>query len=114
MKFSATAKPSFLGFGFFGNSTPTHLVEKGCFFYVCISWELAVHAAIGEVTDDAMGGTLDDGISILIISFSMTVPFDVYFAFRRCGISTIFLMLNFCAVGFYHKCVYFGSEAFVF
>ena len=35
------------------------MVENGCFFYVCIAWELAVHAAMGEVTDDSMGVAVD-------------------------------------------------------
>ena len=57
----------FLGLGFFGNRTPTPLVEKGCFFFVCIAWELVVHTDVGDVKSDAMGGEVDDGLSILII-----------------------------------------------
>ena len=91
---------SFIGFGFVGNSTPTHLVEKGCFFFVCITRELAVHAAVGEVTADSMGVAVDDGVFIFIISCSATVLLGGSFGFRRCGISTLFLMLNFCAVDF--------------
>ena len=95
---SATANLSFLGFGFVGNSTPTHMVEKGCFLFVCISQELAVHAEVGEITADVMGVVLDYGGSILIISLRMTVLLGDFFGFRRCDISTLFLVLNFYAV----------------
>ena len=100
MILSATANFSFLGFGFVGNSTPTHLVEKGCFFFVCIARELTVHSAVGEVTADAMGVAVYDGVSILITSFGATVLLGGSFWFRRCGISNLFLMLYFFAVDF--------------
>ena len=100
MSVSATSNLSFLGFGFLGNRTTTHLVEKGCFFFVCISWELSVHAAVGEVTADAMVGAVYYGLSILIITLSATVLIGGSFGFRRSGIFNLFLMLNFCAVGF--------------
>ena len=83
-----------------GNSTPTHLVENGCLFFVCIAWKLAVHAAVGKVTAYAMGVSVYDGVYILIVSFSVTLLLVVSFGFRRCWISTIFLMLNFCDVYF--------------
>ena len=97
---SATANFLFLGFGFVGNSTPTHLVEKGCFFFMCIVQEIAVHATVGEVTADAMDVALDDGVSILIISFIKTVLLGGSFGFIHCWISTLLLMLNFCVVDF--------------
>ena len=86
-----TANLSFLRFGFLGNSTPTHLVENGCFFFLCIAWELAVHAAVGEVTADAMGVAVDDGVSILIISFSANVLLGGSFGFIRSGYFTSLL-----------------------
>ena len=104
---------SYLGFGFVGNSTPTHLVENGCFFFVCIAWELAVHDAMGGVTADSMGVALDGGVFILIISFSATILLGGSFGFRRFRISTLFLMLNFCAVDFTHQFVFFGSKFLV-
>ena len=61
---SATNNLSFLGSGFLGNITPTHLVEKGCFFFVCITRELAIHSSVGEVIADSMGVAVDDGVSI--------------------------------------------------
>ena len=91
MSVSATANLSFIGFGFVGNITPTHLVEKGCFFFVCITRELAVHAAVGEVTADSMGVAVDDGVSILIIYLSANVLLCGSFGFRRSGILTLFL-----------------------
>ena len=100
MSVSSTAKLSFIGFEFVGNSTSTHMVEKGCFFFVCIAWELAFYASMGEVAAESMGAALDDGVSILIISFSAAVFIGVSFGFIRCEISTLFLMLNFCAVDF--------------
>ena len=63
------------------------MVEKGCFFFVCIAWELAVHADMGEVTADGMGVAVDDGVSILIIYLSATVLLGGSFGFKRCGIS---------------------------
>ena len=89
------------------------MVENGCFFYVCIAWELAVHAAMGEVTDDSMGVAVHDGVSMIITPFSATVLLVGSFGFRWCGFSTIFLMMNLCAVDFCHKFVYFGSEVLV-
>ena len=67
---------------------------------MCITWELVVYAAVSEVTADAMGVAVDDGISILIISFSTIFLLGGSFGFRRCGLFTLFLMLNFCAVYF--------------
>ena len=114
MSVSITVNLSFLRVGFFGNSTHTHLVEKGCFFFVCIAWELAVHDTVGEVTDDAMGVAVDDWVSIFIISLIATVFLVVYFWFRQCGVFTLFLMLRFCFVDFCHQFVYFGSRVLVF
>ena len=111
---STTSNLSFLGFGFVGNSNLTHLVENGCFFLVCIGWELAAHAVVGEVMADATGEAVYDRVSILIISISATVLLGGSFGFRWCGLSTIFLVLNFCDVDFCHKSVYFGSEFLVF
>ena len=105
---------SFLGFGFVGNSTPTHMIEKGCSFFVCIAWELVVHAAVGGVTSNSMSVALYDGLSILIISLSVTVLHGGFFGLRRCGIFTLFLLLDFCAVGFSHQFVYFGSKVLIF
>ena len=90
----------FIGFVFVGNSTPTHMVEKGFFFFVCISQELAVHAAVGEFMADAMVVAVDYGVSILIVSFGATFFLGGSIGFRRCEISTLFLMLNFCTVEF--------------
>ena len=95
---STTSNLSYLGSGFVVNSTLTHMVENGCFFFVCITREISVHAAVGEVTSDSMGVAAADGLSILIISFIETLLLGVYLGFRRFGISTLFLMLNFCAV----------------
>ena len=67
MSVSTTANLSFLRFCFVGNSTHTHLVEKGCLFFVCITWEISVYAAVGEVTSDAICVAVDDEVSILII-----------------------------------------------
>ena len=69
---------------------------------------------MGEVTADAMGVAVDYGVSILIIPFSATVLIGGSFGFIWCGISTLFLMLNFCAVDFFHQFVYFGSGVLVF
>ena len=69
---------------------------------------------MGEVTADATGVAVDDGVAILIICLSATVLLGGSFGFRRCGIFTIFLMLNYCAVDFSHQFVYFVSEVFVF
>ena len=102
---SATNKFSSLGFGFVGNTTITHMVENGCLFFVCIARELAVHAAVSEITADAMGVAVDNGVSILIISFSTNLILGGYFGFRRCGISTLLLILKFCAVDFFHQFV---------
>ena len=87
MSVSTTSNFSFIGFGFVGNITTIHLVEKGCLFFVCIAWKLAVHAVVGDVTDGAMGVAVDDGVSILIIYLSATVLLGGSFGFRRCGIS---------------------------
>ena len=76
---------------------------------MCIAWELEVHAAMGEVIDDTMVVAVDDGASILIIYLIETVLLGGYFGFRYCYISTIFLMVNFCTVDFFHQSVYFGS-----
>ena len=89
------------------------MVENGCFFYVCIAWELVVHAAVGEVISDAMGVEVDDGVSILIISLRVTVLIGSYFGFIRSGILALFLMMKFCAVDFCHQFVYFGSKFLV-
>ena len=89
------------------------MVEKGCFFCVCIAWELAVHSSMGEVTADSMGVAVDDWVSILIISLSATVLLDGSFEFIQCGVFTLFLMLKFCAVDFCHQFVYFGSKVLV-
>ena len=88
-----------------GNIPPTHLAEKGCFFFVCITWEIAVNSSIGEVMADFMGVAVDNGVSILIVSLSVTVFIGGSFGFRRCGIFNIFLMLKFCAVDFCHQFV---------
>ena len=88
------------------------MVEKGCLFFVCISWELAVHAEM-VVKADAMGVVVYDELSILIISFIDTVILGGSFGFRRCGISTLFLILIFFAVGFCHQFVYFGYKVLV-
>ena len=63
-----------------------------------IAWELAVHSAVGEVTTDAMLVAVDDGVYILIISFSATSLLGGFFGFRQSGICSLFLMLNVCAV----------------
>ena len=85
MSVSTPANLSFIRFGFFGNSTTTHLVEKGCFFCVCITWELAVHADVGKVMADAMRVSVDDGVSILIIYLRATILLGGSFGFRRCA-----------------------------
>ena len=113
MSVSATANLSFLGFWFVGNSTLTHLVEKSCLFCVFIYWELSVHADVGQVTADTMGVEVDDGVSILIISLSVTVLLGGSFGFIQSGLFTLFLMLNLFAVDFCHQFVYFGSEILV-
>ena len=59
---------------------------------------------------DYMGVAVDDWVSILIISFSTTILLGGSFGFRWCGLSTLFLMLNFCAVDFCYQFVYFGYE----
>ena len=100
----ATANLSLLRFCFFGNSTPTHLVEQGCRFFFIV-WELLFHAVVGEVTADSMGVVVYYGVSILIISLSSTVLLGVSFGFIWCGVFTIFLMLKFCAIDFYHHFV---------
>ena len=66
-----------------------------------------------EVTADVMGVALDDKVSILIIYLSANVLLCGSFGFRRCDISTLFLMLDFCAVDFSHQFIYFGSEVLV-
>ena len=81
------------------------MVELGCFFFVCIARELAVHYDVGEVTADAMGVVLYYGVSILIIFFSVTVLFGGSFGFRRCGITTLFLMLKFLLLIFPSVCL---------
>ena len=81
---------------------------------MCIARELAVHSVVGEVTTDAIGVAVDDGLSILIVSFRATVLLGGSFGFRRCGISNLFLMLKFFAVDFLHQFVYVGSEVLVF
>ena len=68
---------------------------------------------MGEVTADAMVGAVYYGLSILIITLSATVLIGGSFGFRRCDISTLFLMLDFCAVDFSHQFIYFGSEVLV-
>ena len=55
---------------------------------------------MGEFTADYMGVAVDYRLSILIIYFSKTVLIYGSFRFRNCGVSTLFLMLNFCAVDF--------------
>ena len=67
---------------------------------MCITWEIAVHAAVSEVTANVIVVAVDDGVSILIIYFSVTFLLSGSFGFRRCGLSTLFLMLNFCVVDF--------------
>ena len=47
-----------------------------------------------------MGMSVDDGVSILIISLSTTVLLGGSVGFRRCGIFTLLLMLRFFAVDF--------------
>ena len=89
------------------------MVEKGCFFCVCIAWELAVHSAVGEVRADDMGVAVDDGLYILIIYLRETVLLVGSFRFIQCGIFTLFLMMKFCAVDFCNKLIYFGSEVLV-
>ena len=81
---------------------------------MCIYWKLSVHDPVGEVMDDATGVAVHDGVSVLIISFSATVLLGASFVFRQSDIFTIFLMLNFWAVDFFHQFVYFGSEVLVF
>ena len=78
-----------------------------------IAWELVFHAAVGEITSDAMGVAVDDRVSILIIYLSLNVLIGGSFGFIQSGVFTLFLMLNFCAVGFPHQFVYFGSEILV-
>ena len=67
---------------------------------MCIAQELAVNAVVGEVTADAMSTAVDDRVSIIMIYFSMTFLLSGSFGFRRCGISTLFLILNLCDVNF--------------
>ena len=67
---------------------------------MCIASELAVHDNVGGVAANYMGVAVDDGVSILIISFSATIILCGSCGFRHCGISTLLLMLNFCAVDF--------------
>ena len=62
MSVSVTDNLSFIRFCFVGNSNPTHLVEQGCFFFVCSAWKLLVCAAVGEVMADVMGVEVDDGV----------------------------------------------------
>ena len=90
------------------------MVEKGCLFFVCINWELAVHAAGGEVTADSMGVALYDRLSIIIMSLSAIFLLGDSFGFRWCGLFTLFLMMQFGAVDFFHQFVYFHSEVLVF
>ena len=73
-----------------------------------------MHAAVGEVTADSMDVTVDDGVSILIIFFITTVLIGGSFGFRRCGLSTLFLVLKFVLLILIHQIVYFGSEFLVF
>ena len=114
MSVSTTFNLSFIGFCFVGNSNPTHLVENGWFFCVCIAWEIAVYASVGDITADAIGVAVDDGLSILIISSSATVLLGGSFGSLLCGLITLFLMLNFCAIYLFPQFVYFGSEILVF
>ena len=67
---------------------------------MCIDREVAARSVVGEVTAYTMGVEVDYGVSIIIISLSVTVILGGSFGFRRCGISTLLLMLNFCAVDF--------------
>ena len=60
---------------------------------------------MGEVTADAMDVAVYYGVSILILYFSATVLLGGSFGFRRCGVSTLFLMMNFCAVDFPSVCL---------
>ena len=89
------------------------MVENGCFFFVCIACELSVHASVDEITADYMDVAVDDGVSILIIYIRATVLLGGSFGFRRSGLFTLFLILNFCAVYFCHQFVYFISEILV-
>ena len=114
MSVSTTDNLSFLSFGFVSNSTPNHLVEKGCFFFGCIAWELLFHASVGEVTDDAMCVAVYDGVYILIMPLVADFLLGDSFGLRWCGIFTLLLMLKFGAVGFFCQIVYFGSEVLVF
>ena len=57
---------------------------------------------MGEFTADAMGVVVDDGVSILIISFRANFLLGGSFGFIQCVISTILLMLNFRAVDVCH------------
>ena len=82
--------------------------------FLCIAWELAVHAAVVEVTADVTCVSVDDGVSILIIYLRETVLLVGSFWFMPCEIFTLFLMLKFGDVYFCHKFVYFGSEILVF
>ena len=81
---------------------------------MCIDWELAVHAAVGEVTADSIGVAVDDRLSIIIMSLSAIFPLGGSFGFRWCGLFTLFLMMQFGAVDFFHQFVYFISEVLVF
>ena len=60
-----------------------------------------------------MGVSVYDGVYILIIPLSTTVLLGGSFGLRQYEIFTLFLMMKFCAVGFCHRFVYFGSEVLV-
>ena len=89
-----------LGLGLLVTTLPPIWLKRVASFFACISWELAVHTSVDEFMADAMGVALDDGVPISIIPFNENVLLGDSFGFRRCGISTIFLTLNFCAVYF--------------
>ena len=74
-------------------------------FFACIALEIVVHANVGGVTADVMSVSVDDGVYILIISLRATDLLGGSFGFRRSGIFTLYLMLNFCDVDFCHHFV---------
>ena len=98
---------NFLGLRLLVTALPPIWLKRADSFFLCIPSELAFHADMDEFTDDAMGVAVDDRVSILIISFIVTFLLDGSFGFGRCGIFTLFLMLNFYVVDFCHKFFYF-------
>ena len=76
------------------------LLKRVASFLCLLLGNLQSILPLGKVTFDSMGVAVYDGVSILIISLSATVILGGYFGFRWCRISTLFLMLNFCAIDF--------------